>query len=132
MSNKIKLSVAALLFGIAIILHFSLDSEKKIPETEETKTAWFCTPCDHGFQLSGSEMTEKISVGRVDRPSDEEASEPQIPRRRRMIKVAQCPVCKEWSGEAARRCPDCGHIFSAKTKEGQPAVCPNCQWDPLP
>lgn len=126
-SNTIKLSIAILLFTVAIILFFVLNAQEGIPDTEETKTVWFCSPCNQGFELSGPEMVEKISTGRLNARSDQEG-----PVRLRFVEVAECPHCKEKTGTAARRCPECNQIFAARTKEGGVAVCPKCQWNPVP
>jgi DNA-directed RNA polymerase subunit RPC12/RpoP len=130
--DRIRLGAAAALLVVAFAL-FALLWPKlgHIPDLEETKTLWYCTACKSGFELTGQQRADLVAQRRVE---DGKAMEADRVRARRpeqtVMDVAKCPFCGSWSGVRARRCPQCGEVFAAKTSKGAQAVCPHCGWNP--
>jgi hypothetical protein len=131
--DKLRLGLAGGLLLVAGLLFALLSRTPDIPKGPETKTLWYCWACRSSFELTGSQTAEAIRE-RLVRPTKSGAkgqSAPRLPGRTN-VEVVTCPFCKELAGVAARRCPSCGEVFAARTKDGAIAVCPNaeCWWDP--
>ncbi len=128
-----KLVFAGILLVAAAISYAMLrPTDEDAPESDSTKTQWYCAACNSAFELTAAEMQESVEL----RAKDGEAADSSEPRVRgrgagAMISVAKCPKCNQMTGEAAVKCGGCGEIFAAKAKSGKPAICPKCQWDPL-
>jgi hypothetical protein len=113
-------------------LFFVLSSDSvDIPDTEETKTAWYCTETNQGFELTAKQMADMVQQRRVEDAGDSDSG-PQMRRPgSTTIEVAKSPFTNDWTGVAARKCGDCGTIFPAKAKDGEVNICPKCKWDPM-
>jgi hypothetical protein len=132
-ANNIKLAVAVVvLLAAGTIYHFTSDPASN-DSGDDTKTEWYCTACNKPFVLTAAELAKSMRL--AEREVKKESGPTDAPQARgrgnvTTVNIAKCPFCKEWHGEAARTCAKCGEIFPAKTKEGEPTVCPKCGWDP--
>ncbi|MFQ5429956.1 MAG: hypothetical protein ACE5E1_06560 [Phycisphaerae bacterium] len=133
--DGLKLGLAVALLGAAAALYFVYNTgDEGIPDTDEMRTAWYCSACGKGFELTGPEMVTAVGT-RFQEGSDEEAeaaggAAPRGHGSRAMVKVARCKDCGQMTGQAAHKCPDCGGIFPALNEDGEPNICPKCTWDP--
>jgi hypothetical protein len=130
--DKAKLGLAAGLSILAAVLFiFLAPPSRAISDANEAKTLWYCSACKGGFELTGAQTAE---MARIRRPAAHASSDSPRPWRpgREVVEVTKCPFCGEWAGAPARRCPNpnCGQVFAARDKDGRPALCPDCKWDP--
>lgn len=128
-----KLSLAGVLLAAAVVLFFALrQTDEAAPDSDDTKTHWFCQSCNRAFELTAAEMQSAVTQ----RTASSEGATSDAPRIRgrgagELVSVAKCPHCGQTTGDAAVKCGGCGEVFAAKAKSGKPAICPKCQWDPF-
>lgn len=126
----VKLALAIVLL-VAAGLYFAYGGREAEDTGDDTKTEWFCTSCNKPFELTAAQVAESMRL--QERPTDSPVGPGEAQARGRgavrTFNIAKCPFCNQWSGEAARKCPECGEIFLARTKEGTAALCPKCGWD---
>lgn len=129
--DKLKLGLACVLLIAAGLLLAVLSSTNDIPDDPDAKTIWYCTACRSSFELTGLQTASAV---RQKSARSSSADGESLPRRPGIttIDVVGCPFCKQLAGVPARRCPNCGEVFPARTDAGKVAICPNpeCQWDP--
>ncbi len=129
-----NLILVVVLIGVAIGTYFWMSGDDLSDEDAATKSAWHCTACGKSFEMTAQQLRDSVVTEERTVDLDGTTASPDEPRMRgrgdrRLFNVARCPYCKEWKGEAARKCPECGEIFPAKSKTGEPGVCPKCNWD---
>ncbi|QDV92477.1 hypothetical protein RAS2_35960 [Phycisphaerae bacterium RAS2] len=129
-STKIKAGFAAGMLGLALFLYFWMSSGAvEVPDTDDTRTHWFCTEAKKPFSLSGPESATDVRMVRRQIAGDAEA-----PSARRSEKVtviqALSPFSGKYTGVPAVKCPKCGEIFEERDDQGQPRNCPKCGTDP--
>mgnify|MGYP001202157704 CR=1 FL=1 len=132
--SRTKLLLAVLLLAVAggVFIYMNQEDDGMGEAAGETSD-WYCTACQKPFQLTTAELSEKMRPEMRDASGDGGGTEePQARGRgdRMLVNVAKCPVCNEWKGEAARKCPECGELFRSRNSKGETAICPKCQWDP--
>lgn len=130
--DKFKLALAVALLLLAVGVFYLLSPGKgAMVFAPEARTLWYCTACKSGFELSGEQTAAMVRLThKVDGlPSDGVAATPRRPGRT-VIEITKCPFCAELAAVPARRCPVCGEMFALRTKTGEIAVCPNCEWNP--
>ncbi len=135
-TDAVKLIIALGLLAVAGTIYVVRGSSgQDAPSDDTTKTAWFCTACNEGFELTPAELAAGTVKSDYQEPEagEEAGGEPSALGRqsRRLLKTATCPKCGDNSAVAARKCPECQCIFAGATKLGKAAICPGCKWDPL-
>lgn len=130
-STKKVILAAALLVTAGVIYFVMNGSDDGAAALAGDKSLWFCTSCQKSFELTPAQAQTDVHA-ELRSTGDASTDEPQARGRgdRVMFNVAKCPSCGQWKGEAARKCPDCGEVFIARTSKGETAICPKCKWDP--
>lgn len=127
---KIKIGVSAGLLALAVALYFWMSSGAiDVPDTDDTRTYWYCTESQKSFSLSGPQSATDVRMVRRSLAGDAEA-----PSARRSEKVtivqALSPYSGKYTGVPAVKCPKCGEIFEERDDAGEPRNCPKCGTDP--
>jgi hypothetical protein len=127
-----KLSFAGVLLVAAAVSYAMLRPvDEAAPDSDDTRTQWYCAACDNPFELTAAEMETSVGMRSVDGDAAGDSGGPKIRGRGAgMVSVAKCSKCGQMTGDAATKCGDCGLIFRAKSKSGKLSICPKCQWDP--
>ncbi len=126
-----KLIVAGGLFVAAIVLYAWLrPTDEQAPDAADTASAWYCTACQQGFELTAAESASRVSRVPSGPPASDDGAESDVPTdrgRQGFHKVAKCRTCDQATGVAAIKCRQCSGIYKASAKGEPRAVCPSCQ-----
>src|SRR5262249_4584949 len=124
-----RLIAAVVLLLAAVGIYIYASRPDPIPDSEDSRTYWFCTSANKGFTLSGSEAQNGIRMQRKAAANDETA--PAAFRGGDLLgQVALSPYTHQYTGVEAYKCPKCGEIFPKLDSNGYLNYCPKCKWDP--
>ncbi len=107
------LGATGILFLVAGVVYTVMSGAESIPDTDDTKTAWYCTECDKGYELAASQLKGMVT-NQPESQADDGEDEEGCGRARahghgpgKMIRIAKCPDCSGWTGVAAAKCESC-------------------------
>ena len=108
---KIGFVVIAFALAVAITLMRS-DGDETLPDTDDSKTLWKCTACEHQFEMTAREVAHAKEKAKGD--------------------AVHCPKCQQVKAYQLMACYTCQTLFFGTEVPGSTGECPKCRPDAEP
>ncbi|MEK6643330.1 MAG: hypothetical protein AABZ08_05425 [Planctomycetota bacterium] len=129
----IKLGAALAIIAVAVGL-FVFRTRAAAEAGEDSKSYWYCTKTQKGFDVSNEDYDRCVRTGRKTlAPGAANADESTSERVRvsdTIVTQAKSPYSDDWTGVPASKCGDCKEIFPLNIDARGDNLCPKCNWNP--
>ncbi len=126
----VKLGIAISIIAVAIGL-FVYRTRAAADAADDSKTFWYCTQANKGFEVAGPDYDRNVRTGRKNAAPQPEGTVSRARLSDNLVTQAKSPYSGDWTGVPASKCGDCGEIFELKTDSQGENLCPKCNWNPV-